>query len=83
MALVHLMYKNIRIDADELAGTENRIAVERMRCSEAVKVCNHTIKSLPANLLAGMSVLKMARSLTLPRKPKKQSRLNSSRKFNV
>ena len=39
---------------DELAGTENRIAVERMRYNEAVKVYNQTIKSFPANLLAGM-----------------------------
>jgi len=39
---------------DELAGTENRIAVERMRYNEAVKVYNQTIKSFPANFLAGM-----------------------------
>ncbi|MBN1363413.1 MAG: LemA family protein [Syntrophaceae bacterium] len=39
---------------DELAGTENRIAVERMRYNEAVKIYNQTIKSFPANLLAGM-----------------------------
>ena len=39
---------------DELAGTENRIAVERMRYNEAVKVYNQAIKSFPANLLAGM-----------------------------
>lgn len=39
---------------DELAGTENRIAVERMRYNEAVKVYNQTIKSFPANLLAGL-----------------------------
>jgi LemA protein len=38
---------------DELAGTENRIAVERMRYNEAVKIYNQTIKSFPANLLAG------------------------------
>jgi LemA protein len=39
---------------DELAGTENRIAVERMRYNEAVKIYNQAIKSFPANLLAGM-----------------------------
>jgi LemA protein len=70
MALVHLMYKNIRIDADELAGTENRIAVERMRCSEAVKVCNHTIKSLPANLLAGMYGFKDGAVFDAPKEAK-------------
>lgn len=39
---------------DELAGTENRIAVERMRYNEAVKAYNVSIRSFPANLLAGM-----------------------------
>jgi LemA protein len=39
---------------DELAGTENRIAVERMRYNEAVRIYNQAIKSFPANLLAGM-----------------------------
>ena len=39
---------------DELAGTENRIAVERMRYNEAVQTYNQTIKSFPYNLLAGM-----------------------------
>src|SRR5271157_3225876 len=38
---------------DELAGTENRIAVERMRYNETVQVYNETIKSFPANFLAG------------------------------
>ncbi|HOK07076.1 MAG TPA: LemA family protein [Syntrophales bacterium] len=39
---------------DELAGTENRIAVERRRYNEAVKNYNVAIRSFPANLLAGM-----------------------------
>jgi LemA protein len=39
---------------DELAGTENRIAVERMRYNDAVKAYNVAIRSFPANLLAGM-----------------------------
>ncbi|MBE9547173.1 MAG: LemA family protein [Proteobacteria bacterium] len=39
---------------DELAGTENRIAVERRRYNEAVKTYNIKIRSFPANLLAGM-----------------------------
>lgn len=38
---------------DELAGTENRIAVERMRYNEAVQGFNTRIKSFPANLVAG------------------------------
>ena len=39
---------------DELAGTENRIAVERRRYNEAVQAYNVKIRSFPANLLAGM-----------------------------
>lgn len=39
---------------DELAGTENRIAVERRRYNEAVMAYNVAIRSFPANLLAGM-----------------------------
>jgi LemA protein len=39
---------------DELAGTENRIAVERKRYNDAVKTYNVAIRSFPANFLAGM-----------------------------
>ena len=39
---------------DELAGTENRIAVERRRYNEAVKTYNVKIRSFPENLFAGM-----------------------------
>jgi LemA protein len=39
---------------DELAGTENRIAVERRRYNETVKTYNITIRRFPTNFLAGM-----------------------------
>ena len=39
---------------DELSGTENRIAVERMRYNEAVKDFNITVRRFPANIVAGM-----------------------------
>ncbi len=39
---------------DELAGTENRIAVERMRYNEAVRAYNTAIKRFPTNLVAGV-----------------------------
>jgi LemA protein len=39
---------------DELAGTENRISVERRRYNETVQTYNVAIRSFPANLLAGM-----------------------------
>ena len=38
--------------SDELAGTENRIAVERMRYNEAVRAYNTYIKTLPQSLYA-------------------------------
>jgi LemA protein len=38
--------------SDELAGTENRIAVERMRYNEAVRDYNAAIKSFPTTLYA-------------------------------
>lgn len=39
---------------DELAGTENRIAVERRRYNETVREYNVAIRTFPNNLLAGM-----------------------------
>jgi LemA protein len=39
---------------DELAGTENRIAVERMRYNESVRDFNATIRRFPSNIFAGM-----------------------------
>jgi LemA protein len=39
---------------DELAGTENRIAVERMRFTETVQKFNVAVKRFPMNLFAGM-----------------------------
>lgn len=38
---------------DELAGTENRIAVERKRYNEAVQDYDVSIRRLPYNLIAG------------------------------
>jgi len=37
---------------DELAGTENRISVERMRYNTAVQSYNTAVKTFPTNLLA-------------------------------
>jgi LemA protein len=39
---------------DELAGTENRISVERMRYNEAVRNYNVKVKSFPSNLVAAI-----------------------------
>jgi LemA protein len=39
---------------DELAGTENRIATERMRYNEDVRDYNTKVNKFPSNLVAGM-----------------------------
>lgn len=39
---------------DELAGTENRIAVERMRYNDAVRSYNTAVLMFPSNILANM-----------------------------
>ncbi|MFA5688327.1 MAG: LemA family protein [Kiritimatiellales bacterium] len=39
---------------DELAGTENRIAVERRRYNESVQVYNSAIRRFPGSIWAGM-----------------------------
>lgn len=39
---------------DELAGTENRIAVERRRYNEAVRSYNVLIRTFPQNVIANM-----------------------------
>jgi LemA protein len=40
---------------DELAGTENRIAVERRRYNETLQDYNTYIGMFPNNIIAGMS----------------------------
>jgi len=40
--------------SDELAGTENRIAVERMRFNESVQSFNQTVKQFPMMVFARM-----------------------------
>ncbi len=39
---------------DELAGTENRIATERMRFNESVQTWNTTIRRFPMNMVASI-----------------------------
>ena len=39
---------------DELAGTENRISVERRRYNDMVRTYNTSVKTFPTNMIAGM-----------------------------
>lgn len=43
---------------DELAGTENRLAVARMDYNDSVKTINATIRTFPTSIIAGMSGIK-------------------------
>ena len=53
-------YPDLKADAqvralmDELAGTENRISVERMRFNTAVQDYNTAIRIFPNNIIANM-----------------------------
>ena len=61
-------YPNLKADQtflrlmDELSGTENRIAVERMRYNESVQDYNITVRRFPGNIVAGMFGYKPATS---------------------
>ena len=66
LLLVVENYPNLKADQtflklmDELSGTENRIAVERMRYNESVRDYNITVRMFPGNLVAGMFGYKTA-----------------------
>lgn len=45
--------ENVTDLMDELAGTENRISVERRRFNEVVQTYNVAVKRFPANVMAG------------------------------
>ena len=66
LLLVVENYPNLKADQtflklmDELSGTENRIAVERMRYNEAVRDYNITVRSFPGNFVAGQFGYKVA-----------------------
>ena len=51
---------------DELAGTENRIAVERRRYNETVKTYNIKVRSFPTNILAGIFGFEKASLFEVP-----------------
>jgi LemA protein len=51
---------------DELAGTENRIAVERRRYNESVRGYNTTIRRFPTNILAGIFGFEKAAFFDVP-----------------
>lgn len=66
LLLVVENYPNLKADQtflklmDELSGTENRIAVERMRYNDTVRDYNVSVRTFPGNLIAGKFGLKPA-----------------------
>ena len=46
--------KNFQSLMDELAGSENRISVERRRYNEIVQAYNITVRKFPSNIIASM-----------------------------
>ena len=52
---------------DELAGTENRVAVERRRYNETVKAFNVRIRRFPTNLIAGVFGFEKAAFFEVPK----------------
>lgn len=60
-------YPNLKADGsfirlmDELAGTENRLAVERKRYNDLVQVYNSRIRSFPERIVAGLFHFQQAR----------------------
>lgn len=69
-------YPNLKADAtfirlmDELSGTENRIAVERMRYNETVKTYNVKIKMFPSNIVASFFGFQPKAYFEVPEKDK-------------
>lgn len=46
--------ENVKSLMDELAGTENRVSVERDRLQEVIKKYNNSVKKFPSNIFANM-----------------------------
>lgn len=65
-------YPNLKADQsfnrlmDELAGTENRLAVARRRYNETVRIYNTEIRKMPANMIASMFNFTQKQMLVAP-----------------
>ena len=61
---------------DELSGTENRLAVERMRYNDAVRVYNTSRRQFPGNLTAKMFSFKDYPFFEVPAEAKQVPKVN-------
>jgi LemA protein len=64
---------------DELAGTENRLAVERMRYNEAVQAYNTQRRSFPSNITAGIFGFKEYQLFQAPEAAKQVPKVDFTR----
>ena len=64
---------------DELSGTENRLAVERMRYNDAVRVYNTSRRQFPGNLTAKMFSFKDYPFYEVPAEAKQVPKVNFSK----
>ncbi len=64
---------------DELSGTENRIAVERMRYNERVQEYNTSRRQFPSNITAGLFGFKEYQVFNAPPEAERVPRVNFSR----
>ena len=64
---------------DELAGTENRIAVERRRFNETVKALNIKMRSFPTNIIAGMFGFEKAAFFEVPKERQEAPKVKFSK----
>jgi LemA protein len=64
---------------DELAGTENRLAVERMRYNEAVQAYNTQRRSFPSNITAGIFGFKEYQVFQAPESAKQVPKVDFTR----
>ena len=64
---------------DELAGTENRLAVERMRYNQRVQEYNTSRRQFPANITAKLFSFKEYTFFEAPPEAKQVPRVNFSK----
>ena len=64
---------------DELAGTENRLSVERMRYNEAVQAYNTQRRSFPSNITAGIFGFKEHQLFQVPESAKAVPKVDFTR----
>jgi LemA protein len=65
--------------SDELAGTENRIAVERMRYNEAIRAYNAYVRSFPTLIYAGALGFQTEKYFEAPEDAKRAPRVDFGR----